>query len=117
MRFLVDAQLPKRIAVWLRGHGHDAIHTLDLPDANRTPDAEIVAVAIREGRVVVTKDADFVDRFTLHHEPEKLLLITTGNVSNKELERILLPQINLIAAALETADFIEVTRTDVMVHV
>jgi predicted nuclease of predicted toxin-antitoxin system len=43
-----------------RAAGHDAIHTLDLPDGNATSDAGILAVADREQRVVVTKDTDFV---------------------------------------------------------
>ena len=30
MRFLVDAQLPRRMTDWFRAGGFDAIHTLDL---------------------------------------------------------------------------------------
>jgi len=41
MNFLVDAQLPRRLAYRLRDAGHDALHTLDLPKRNRTTDAEI----------------------------------------------------------------------------
>jgi predicted nuclease of predicted toxin-antitoxin system len=116
MKFVVDAQLPRRIALWLSEQGHDALHTLDLPDENRTTDAEIIALAARDGRVVVTKDADFIESFILHHQPEKLLVIATGNISNVELERVLLPHLPTIALAFETADFIEVTRFGVMVH-
>ena len=116
MKFIVDAQLPRRIALWLRDHGHDALHTLDLPEANRTTDASILAVAARETRVVVTKDADFVDSFMLQRQPEKLLLVSTGNITNAELERILIPNVTGIVAALETADFVEVNRTGVIVH-
>jgi predicted nuclease of predicted toxin-antitoxin system len=116
MNFVVDAQLPRRIASWLREQGHDALHTLDLPDGNRTTDPQIVALAMREGRVVVTKDADFVESFILHHRPEKLLLISTGNISNVELELLLLPHLDAIASAFEAADFIEVTRFGVMIH-
>lgn len=116
MRFVIDAQLPRRIAFWLRGQGHDAVHTLDLPKGNRTTDAEIVELALREGRVVVTKDADFVESFILQHRPEKLLLISTGNISNVELEHLLLPHLDSIASGFEGADFIEVTRFGVMVH-
>lgn len=43
MKFLVDAQLPKRFANWLNEAGHDALHTLDLPSKNLTPDHEVVA--------------------------------------------------------------------------
>ena len=116
MKFLVDAQLPRRIALWLREQGHDALHTLDLPDENRTTDAQIVELALRERRVVVTKDADFVESFILHHKPEKLLLVSTGNISNSELERLLLPHVEAIAVAFQTADFIELSRFGVMLH-
>ena len=116
MKFLVDAQLPRRIALWLREQGHDALHTLDLPDENRTTDVQIVELALRERRVVVTKDADFVESFILHHKPEKLLLISTGNISNAELERLLLPHVGAIVQAFETVDFIEVSRFGVMLH-
>ena len=116
MNFIVDAQLPRRFALWLRSHGHDALHTLDLPDANRTTDVSILELAARESRVVVTKDADFVDSFMLRREPGKLLLISTGNITNAELEGILIPNISTIVAALEVADFVEVNRTGVIVH-
>ena len=82
MKYIVDAQLPRRIAVWLREAGHDALHTLDLPESNRTTDQSIIALSLREHRVVVTKDADFVAGFVLRNEPERLLLISTGNITN-----------------------------------
>ncbi|MCB1127210.1 MAG: DUF5615 family PIN-like protein [Verrucomicrobiae bacterium] len=43
MRFLVDAQLPRRLAVWLQERGHEAIHTLDLAQQNRTADSSLLA--------------------------------------------------------------------------
>lgn len=36
MKFLVDAQLPKRLAQRLQAAGYDTLHTLDLPEQNRT---------------------------------------------------------------------------------
>ena len=38
MKFVVDAQLPKRATGWLVAAGADAVHTQDLPDGNRTTD-------------------------------------------------------------------------------
>jgi predicted nuclease of predicted toxin-antitoxin system len=38
MKFLVDAQLPWRFTNLLNEAGHDALHTLDLPKNNLTPD-------------------------------------------------------------------------------
>ena len=49
MKFLVDAQLPRRFASWLKEAGHDALHTLDLPKKNLTPDNELVAHAMQDG--------------------------------------------------------------------
>jgi predicted nuclease of predicted toxin-antitoxin system len=39
VRFLVDAQLPLRLARLLVHAGHDAIHTTNLVDGNRSFDA------------------------------------------------------------------------------
>ena len=78
MKFLLDAQLPPRLAQELRVHGHDTLHTIHLPLRNRTPDGDIADLATMEGRVLVTKDSDFVTSFLLHRRPHKLLLISTG---------------------------------------
>ena len=72
-----------RLARQLAEAGHDALHCLELPLGNRTPDDDIAALAAKEGRVVVTKDSDFVTSFLLRGEPSKLLLISTGNISNE----------------------------------
>ncbi len=116
MKFLIDAQLPRRLTYHLRAAGYDAVHTLDLPNANRTTDMEITAVAARESRVVVTKDADFVNSFVVSQQPEKLLLISTGNITNVDLEALLIPHLTSIASAFGTHDFIEVTRTALIIH-
>ena len=65
MKFIVDAQLPRRATTWLREAGFDAIHTFNLPDANRSADNRMNQIAIEDERVVITKDADFVDSHTL----------------------------------------------------
>ncbi len=49
--------------------GHDAIHTLDLPDGNRTPDSEISRVSVSEERIVTTKDSDFVNSLLISSVP------------------------------------------------
>ncbi len=61
MKFIIDAQLPKRLARKLSAQGHDVLHTLELPLANATPDIEIIALACQEERIVISKDGDFVD--------------------------------------------------------
>lgn len=116
MKFLVDAQLPRRLARWLQAEGHEAIHTRDLPAGNRTGDIAINELSLREQRVVITKDEDFVDLFLLRHEPYKLLLVATGNISNRELERLFQDNLEEIIKAFETCDFVELDRTALIWH-
>lgn len=116
MKFLVDAQLPRGLALRLREAGHDAIHTLDLPGRNRTTDAEINAVAAAEGRVLVSKDADFVSSLVTSGQPAKLLFVATGNITNDDLEALLLPNLAAVVAAFDACDFVELTRTLLILH-
>ena len=115
MKFLVDAQLPRRFANWLNEAGHDALHTLDLPKKNTTTDSELVAWATRDNRIVISKDADFVQSFMITGEPS-LLLISTGNISNAELEKILRDNLSGIEAAFASAKFVEINREALAVH-
>jgi predicted nuclease of predicted toxin-antitoxin system len=115
MKFLVDAQLPKRFANWLNEAGHDALHTLELPRKNRTTDQEVIARAKRDGRIVVSKDADFVQTFLVTGDPS-LLLISTGNISNAELEKVLRANLAGIEAAFVSSRFVEITGDALVVH-
>ena len=87
MKFLVDAQLPRRLATHLQSLGHDVLHTFDLPNGNRTTDTELNQRSLLEQRILITKDADFVNSFLLRGEPFQLLLVATGNIRNAELLR------------------------------
>lgn len=116
MNFLVDAHLPRRLAHRLLDAGHDALHTLDLPGGNRTTDEEINDLSIRDRRVVITKDADFVDSFLLARRPYKLLLVSTGNIANAELEALLTTQMPTITEAFASHDYLELTRTALVFH-
>lgn len=115
MKFLIDAQLPRRFAVWLNEAGHDARHTLDLPLGNRTPDSDVIACAMREVRVVVSKDGDFVQSFLITGQPS-LLLISTGNIANAELEKLIRANLSGIEAAFGTHRFVEITSEDLVIH-
>jgi predicted nuclease of predicted toxin-antitoxin system len=116
MNFLVDAQLPRRMTAWLITAGCDVLHTLDLPDANRTTDEQINDVADREQRVVVSKDAEFVDGHLLRGRPAKLLLISTGNISNRDLEALVVPLIPDIVREFQTYSFLELGRSGLVIR-
>ena len=116
MRFLLDAMLPRRLARRLVASGHDAAHTLDLPSGNRTPDRDIVALADREARAVITKDADFVSSHVIAGRPLRLVLISTGNIGNEVLERRLFEHLAGIEQALEERGFVELAAEGLVIH-
>ncbi|MBK8562921.1 MAG: DUF5615 family PIN-like protein [Saprospiraceae bacterium] len=85
MKFLVDTQLPPRLAKFLSGKGFDANHTSRYPDGYFLDDEAIRRIAKAEGRTIITKDSDFFDRFLVKGAPPCVLLLRMGNLSNAEL--------------------------------
>jgi predicted nuclease of predicted toxin-antitoxin system len=116
VKFLVDAQLPRALASWLRSCGHDATHTLELPEKNRTTDETLCRLALTEQRVMVTKDEDFVDSFFLKGVPPKLLFVTTGNITNQELLALFQGNLPVIVSTLSSHSFVEIDRSGLTIH-
>ena len=116
MRFLVDAQLPRQLAALLVDLGHDTRHTLGLPKGNATTDDEISALALREDRIVITKDADFIDSHLIHRKPSGLLLVSTGNISNRDLMNFFKSHHEAIVSSLESSNFVEITPMGLIIH-
>ena len=113
MNFLVDAQLPRRVCAILAQHGHNAIHTRELPTGNATKDSLISEISISEQRVVVSKDSDFFYSHVLHGRPWKLLLIKTGNLSAQTVCALLERNLSAIETVLETHALIEIDQSTV----
>ena|SRR5215216_3553175 len=116
MKFLIDAQLPRRLAAELKQAGFQATHTIELPEGNRTTDQALIKLSIASQLVLVTKDSDFVQSFLLKREPWKLLLVSTGNINNDDLKTLFQRNVHQIAEALRTFDFVELNRTSLICH-
>lgn len=116
MKFIIDAQLPRLLAIHLNELGHEARHTLSLSKGNLTSDREITALADADSAVVITKDADFVDSHILTGKPAKLLLVSTGNITNPKLLGLFEVQIGSIVAAMNASNFVEITETGLVIH-
>ena len=115
MKFIVDAQLPRKFVTWLNEAGHDGLHTLDLPKKNLTSDMELPEVAVYQGRIVISKDDDFVQAYLINGEPS-LLLISTGNISNLALEVLIKTNLQLISDAFLQSRFVELTVDSIVIH-
>jgi predicted nuclease of predicted toxin-antitoxin system len=116
VKFLVDAQLPLRLARYLAQAGHDAIHTTDLAEGNRTVDARIAEHADADSRVVVTKDRDFRDSHLLTGSPGRLLVVATGNITNNALLDLFQHHLDAVLAAFAEADYVELGPRALIVH-
>ncbi len=116
MKFIVDAQLPKTLSEFLKYKGFDAIHTLDLPAKNETHDKEIVDFATLENRIVITKDIDFLASFLIISQPQKLILVRTGNITNTLLINLFSKNLNLIIDLLEQSNLVEISSTQIVEH-
>jgi predicted nuclease of predicted toxin-antitoxin system len=116
VKFIVDAQLPKSLSDFLNQKGFDSIHTLDLPHKNKTKDGEIAKLANNQGRVVITKDIDFLESFLIKSEPRKLIMVSTGNIPNRHLIRIFEENLETLIQMISRSNLLEISSTEIAEH-
>ena len=89
MKIWIDAQLPPTLALWLTETFDleaNALRELGLRDAK---DVDIFEAARVTNAVIMTKDSDFVDLACRLGTPPQILWLTCGNVTNRNLRRLL----------------------------
>ncbi len=116
MKFLIDANLPFKLAKSLRAKGYDIIHTDDLPDMERTKDNEIRKVSTEQNRIIITKDSDFLDSHLIKGIPSKLLLVTTGNILNIALIQLFDNNFGIVVELFDSYDLIELNNEQIIGH-
>lgn len=90
MKLWIDAQLPPSLANWLNAKFNeveaDALRDLGLRDVR---DIEIFEAARAEDAAILTKDSDFVDLVCRLGTPPHIIWLTCGNVTNRNLRKLL----------------------------
>jgi predicted nuclease of predicted toxin-antitoxin system len=83
MKFLVDHNVGRGVAHALQADGHDAIF---VGDVNlHMPDADILAWAVREQRILITQDFDFGTLVYHSGQPHTgILLLRMGEARSTE---------------------------------
>jgi uncharacterized protein with PIN domain len=76
VRFLADSNVG-RLARWLRALGYDAAYE------PRLDDRRLVALALAEGRVLLTRDADLVQRRVIARGPLRAVLLDSDAVGDQ----------------------------------
>lgn len=115
MKFIIDAQLPKRLSHLLISRGFDSIHTSELEKGNFTTDKELIDISIRESRIVITKDSDFYNSFLQKAEPYKLVFLKVGNTSTTEIIAIFSKNMEVIMEYLRFNFVIEIGPKNIIV--
>ena len=75
-RFLADSNVG-RLARWLRALGYDASYEPALDDRR------LVALALAEGRVLLTRDADLMQRRVIARGPLRAVLLRSDHVAEQ----------------------------------
>ncbi len=84
MTFLVDAQLPPKLAQWIATRGHSATHADDQGLRHAT-DTSIWRHAESMGATIVTKDEDFALRSIGSPSGPPVVWLRCGNCTNAML--------------------------------
>ena len=89
MKFLIDAQLPPGLAMWIRQQGAEADHVSHV-GLLAASDASIAAYAEKVGSTLISKDADFV----VLRLPNRVAFVwlRCGNATNRALQAWLSPR-------------------------
>ncbi|MFN3690887.1 MAG: DUF5615 family PIN-like protein [Fimbriimonadales bacterium] len=84
MRFLVDECTGPSVARWLQAQGHDVVSIYE--QARGLDDASVLALAVREGRILITSDKEFGTRVVRDQQAHcgvLLLRLQDERVANK----------------------------------
>jgi len=71
---------------------------------------------MKDSRVVITKDIDFLNSFYINGKPYKLILVTTGNIRNRELLTLFDNLIENIIEKLSTSNIIEINKNQIIIR-
>ncbi len=116
MKLLIDAQLPLLLNTILNELGYNSIHVDSLINGDESSDTEIINYAEKHELIVVTKDSDFFHSHSLQNKPTKLLLVSTGNIKNKQLLDIFRRNHLQLSELFETVNFIEMNSNGIASH-
>lgn len=112
MKFIVDTQLPPRLAHYITSVGYQTVHTTFYENGHLLDDNTIVVIAKEEDRTIITKDSDFLDNYVIHGAPPKVLVLEFGNISNKDLLKLFDDYFNEVIISFEQGNNIVLFRRD-----
>ena len=88
MKVLLDMPVSSVLLDVLRAHGHEGVHAHQI-GKDRASDRELLEIARREGRVIITADLDFPRLLALSEaEGPGVILFRGGSYSDREVPSV-----------------------------
>ena len=123
MKFLLDMPVSPLLLHVLQAYGHEGVHTYQI-GKGRASDSELLQIARRESRIVITADLDFPRLLALSlAEGPGLVLFRGGNYSDSEmcdlLERLLKtvrPEVMERSVCVVDKSRIRITQLPISIH-
>lgn len=115
MKFLLDMPVSASLLDVLAARGHEGVHAHQIGQ-DRARDSELLDIARREDRVVITADLDFPRLMALSMaEGPGLILFRGGNYSDREMCDLLARVLQEVASEVLGRSICVVDRTHVRV--
>ena len=105
MKFIIDNQLPPKLAQWITAQGHEALHLQEvgLQDAR---DIQVLEFANNHGMVLVSKDEDFLHLALTRPGTSQVVWVRLGNCRTRSLLTIFGQAFPAMIAALSSGQTI-----------
>jgi predicted nuclease of predicted toxin-antitoxin system len=100
MRFVVDNQLSPRLSKFLQDSGHDSVHVA-MVGLEAADDRTVWEWAIRESRIVVSKDEDLFFLANRPGDTGRLVWVRLGNCRREVLIDAFARSLPAVTAAFE----------------
>jgi predicted nuclease of predicted toxin-antitoxin system len=104
MKLLVDANISWRLLRTISQHFPDSVHVDSITPEIPLKDLDIWNFALEHNYMILTNDEDFFELSMFKGYPPKLIILRTGNVSTRNLSRVLINHIQEIEQFAESED-------------
>lgn len=105
MKLLLDANISWRLVASLQQHFESCAHVDSIGLTIPAKDFEIWNHALVNDLIIVTNDEDFLNLANIKGFPPKVILLRTGNQSNRYIEALLIDHISDIEALSKSVDY------------
>jgi len=105
MKLLLDANVSWRLVTPLQQHFENCAHVDAIGLTIPPKDADIWNYALANNLIIVTNDEDFLNLANVKGFPPKVVLLRTGNQSNRYIETLLLDHIPDIETLSKSAEY------------